>query len=679
MEGATSREARAEQARARAALRRSQRASSDRVLVGGATQEPPDPAAAARSASRAQTIEKLKARTRSAPAADAEWDVVTSPRDGQPDGDGAAASPAGGAAAGPSPTFDGPLRPPTEQPSRPSALPFSSVSTSRLGGGGVTVGWTVQGTALGPPAQSCEWAWHIQYGKRVADTWHDAAGSDWAWQAAGGGWCGTVEGLKPGDKYVVRVRAHCAGSYGPWSKKSEAIVAAPLTSAAPAQPLSTTNTDDGSPLSAMVSDVRAGQWSAALAHLRQHTDPDNDGSWFQGAAPKRDLTPGEEQRIVEVLHVACAHGDVPPDLVKRLLVTYPRAAQEKRMLPAGATGVDQGGGEGMALLPLQRALFAGVAPAVVSVLLMPPGYSEAAARVMSRERCEGKLLPLHIAAGTPGTPDATVEALIAVHGKATGEREANGLLPLHIAIWNHMPLSIVQLLLAKTGGGARAQTGRDLDAMWPVHLAASVCVPRPLLEVLIAAEPRLLGSKTKSGRTALHCALAPRRPTPPELPPLDYWVPTVETLIASDPAALLATDNEGRTPLHLSLWTGAPLPMVEMLLAAAPEATLERSVRSVPRPFDPLFAHKCSAAQGRAWADAARHRCWTRLRSRRGGGAAARGAGGDAAAEQGVVAAAARGGLCRCARGGASRVARRRRQHGGQACGRRLCAASGAG
>lgn len=590
------REARAAEARARAAARRAER---EAARSGGEQQaEGADAEQRARQQSRAKTLAKLKQRSQSqqgmAEVEQSDWLDVPSPR--SPDSARVAAPSAASSGSAPAsqaetqrassmPVLGGgsgnqPPQPPTA-PSRPIALPYTAVSTSRVGGGGVTVGWAITtGSATAPIAPvgwnaSRDWVWEAQFGKRV-DTWHDAATSDWHVQAAGGGWCGTVEGLVPGTWYSVRVRAHMDGVYGPWSKKSDLIAAEALTTAAPAQPLSTTHTEDGTPLSAMVGDVRAGEWEAALAHLKQYTHPDDEAGWAQGEVTQ-EPTLGEAQRIVELVHLAVSHAQVPAELVHRLLLVHPRAIQEKLTLPPVMDGHREvSAGDGLELLPLQRGLFSAVSPAVLDILLNPPEYSEAAARVLSRERCDGKLLPLHIASGTPGTTTATLEALLVVHAKATGEREANGLLPLHIAIWNHMPLAVVQLLLERTPGGHRSATSKEMDYMWPLHVAASVCVPIPLLEWLIAEEPKALSAKTRSGRTVLHCALAPKVPLPPEHPPLDWWEPTLDALMDAKPELLHATDGDGRTPLHLALWNSDPLPIVQKILGRAGEITLER-------------------------------------------------------------------------------------------------------
>ncbi len=592
---ATSREARAAEARARAAARRAAR-DSKRGGTGereDGTSHSVDADQSARQQSRAKTLAKLKQRSQSqqgmAEIDQSDWLEVASPK---PRESAAKAATPPSSSSGtqdpretqhPSPSTGTarngqPLQPPTA-PSRPIKLPFSSVCTSRVGGGGVTVGWAIlSGSSSAPVAPagwnaSRQWSWEAQYGKRV-DTWHDAEPSDWAWQAAGGGWCGTVEGLVPGTSYSIRVRACADGIPGPWSKKSDLIAAEALTVAAPTQPLSTTHIDDGSPLSAMISDVRVGEWEAALAHLKLYTHPDDETGWVHGEVAQ-EPTLGEAQRIVELVHVAVSHADVPVELVHRLLLVHPRAVQEKLTLPPAmnrqATGAD-----GLELLPLQRGLFTPVSPAVLEILLNPPEYSEAAARVLTRERCAGKLLPIHIASGTPGTTTVILEALLAVHPKATGEREEHGLLPLHVAIWNHMPLAIVQLLLERTPDGHRSVTSKEKDSMWPLHVAASVCVPRPLLEWLIAQEPKALRATTRSGRTALHCALSPTRPPPPDHPPLDWWEPTLEVLMNAAPDALHSTDNDGRTPLHLALWNSDPAPIIRKVVERARELTLER-------------------------------------------------------------------------------------------------------
>lgn len=588
------REARAAEARRRAAQRKAERDAKRSEPA-----PPPSESAEeeARRQSRAATLAKLKQRSASqqgmAEIDQSDWLDVPSPR---PSGGSARQLPVAAADGGddggghlqhaisaPARSSVGwrPPQPPTS-PSRPVPLDFQEVSTSRIGGSGVTVGWAITtGSGSAPIAplgwnNSREWLWEAQYGKQV-DRWHDAAQDDWSCQQAGGGWCGTVVGLVPGSWYSVRVRAHVDGVYGPWSKKSDLITAMKLTVAAPVQPESTSSVEaDGSALSAMVSDVRMGEWEAALAHLKQYTHPDDEAGWEQQEPPLDEPTIGEKQRIVELVHLALSHAHVPLELVWRLLVAYPRAIQERLALPPVMDGRGADGGEGLELLPLQRGLFAAVSPGVLGVLLNPPDYTEAAARVISRERCEGRLLPLHIAAATHGTTTATLDALLESHAKATGEREENGLLALHIAIWNSMPLAIVQMLIDKTPGGHKSATSKDMDYMWPLHIAASVCVPRPLLEWLIEAEPKALNAKTRSGRNALHCALAPKVPALPEYPPLHCWEPTVDVLMDASPGLLLATDADGRTPLHLALWNGDPLPVIRKVLEKAEEAALER-------------------------------------------------------------------------------------------------------
>lgn len=585
----TAREARAADARARAAARRAERDAKRGVGVGAARTSSHDAEQRARQASRAKTLAKLKQRSQSQQGmteiAQSDWLDVPSPK---PVESPQAATPTTNSSGGTSMAQpqdsskvavreSQPLQPPAT-PSRPIRLPHAAVSTSRVGGGGITVGWAITtGSASAPIAPagwnaSHEWAWEAQFGKRV-DTWHDASQSDWVWHATGGGWCGTVEGLIPGTSYSVRVRAKNAnGTCGPWSKKSEQIPAEELVAATPAKLASSTHFEDDSPLSAMLHDVRVGEWEAALAHMKLYTNPEDEAGWANGELAK-EPTPGEAQRLVELVHAALSHADVPVELVHRLLLAHPRIIQEKRTLPPDgqATAAD-----GLELLPLHRGLFCAVSPAVLEILLNPPEYSEVAAQVLARERCEGKLLPLHIASGTPGTTTVALEALLAKHPKAIGEREGNGLLPLHIAIWNHMPLAIVQLLAGWTPGGHRATTSKEKDSMWPLHVAASVCVPRPLLEWLISEEPKALRATTRSGRTALHCALAPKRPLPPEHPPLDWWEPTLEVLIDAAPDVLHSTDGDGRTPLHLALWNSDPLSIVRKVLERANEITLER-------------------------------------------------------------------------------------------------------
>ena len=587
------REARAAEARARAAARRAARDSKRDLGARADGTNSLDAEQRARQQARAKTLAKLKERSRSqqgmAEIDQSDWLEVASPKPRESTAPASAASSSSGTqdssemqhpSSSPASVPEGqPMQPPTA-PTRPIKVHFSAVCTSRVGGAGVTVGWAITtGSSSDPVAPagwhgSREWSWEAQYGKRV-DTWHDVQPSDWAWQAAGGGWCGTVEGLIPGTSYSIRVRALAGGIPGPWSKKSDLIAAEALATAAPAQPLSTAHIEDGSPLSAMLNDVRVGEWEAALAHLKLHTHPDDEEGWMHGEVG-RDPTLGEAQRIVELVHVAVSHADVPVELVHRLLLAHPRAIQEKLTLPPAVNGRLATAGDGLELLPLQRGLFAAVSPAVLDILLNPPGYSEAAARVLSRERCAGKLNPLHIASGTPGTTTMALEALLAVHPKATGEREDNGLFPLHVAIWNHMPLAIVQLLLERTPGGHRAVTSKEKDSMWPLHVAASVCVPRPLLEWLIAEEPKALRATTRSGRTVLHCALTPTRPLPPNHPPLDWWEPTLEIVMDAAPDLLHSTDTDGRTPLHLALWNSDPVSIIRKVIERASEITLER-------------------------------------------------------------------------------------------------------
>ena len=90
-----------------------------------------------------------------------------------------------------------------------------------------------------------------------------------------------------------------------------------------------------------------------------------------------------------------------------------------------------------------------------------------------------------------------------------------------------------------------------------------------------------LQARTRVGaQTVFHSALSPARPSPPQQPPVDQWCATVRALLEAltkaggDVAeALTAVDAEGRTPLHLALWRGAPLPLVQLLLSAAPAAS----------------------------------------------------------------------------------------------------------
>jgi ankyrin repeat protein len=104
---------------------------------------------------------------------------------------------------------------------------------------------------------------------------------------------------------------------------------------------------------------------------------------------------------------------------------------------------------------------------------------------------------------------AAVEALTAILGMAKDialKQNVNGLTPLHVAIANHCPKSILLKLLVTV---PKAATVADNDGMNSLHYVASFGVQSwTFVEQLITAYPELIYQQTIHGDTPLHLLIA---------------------------------------------------------------------------------------------------------------------------------------------------------------------------
>ena len=127
----------------------------------------------------------------------------------------------------------------------------------------------------------------------------------------------------------------------------------------------------------------------------------------------------------------------------------------------------------------------------------------AATEERSRERDEQGHLPLHLALWH-GAPLEVVLALLRVYPEAAGETATNSSwLPLHIALQAKAEPAVVRAILEARKAAAQACGAYG----WlPIHLAARRDHPADVVEVLLHAHPDGLSRRAESGDTALALA-----------------------------------------------------------------------------------------------------------------------------------------------------------------------------
>lgn len=160
-------------------------------------------------------------------------------------------------------------------------------------------------------------------------------------------------------------------------------------------------------------------------------------------------------------------------------------------------------------------------------------------------------LPLHLAMRYASAGPATLQLLIDANPAAAQHKTLNGLLPMHLAVMHigcgdYVAAECVRLLLKAYPAAAHEPTPSGYQ---PLHYvawfmggdAAAAC-----MRMLLEAHPAAAGTKSTSGDLPLHL-LAQNEADPPAA--------VVRVLVDAFPEALSAKDEHGLTPLQTAgLW-----------------------------------------------------------------------------------------------------------------------------
>ena len=133
--------------------------------------------------------------------------------------------------------------------------------------------------------------------------------------------------------------------------------------------------------------------------------------------------------------------------------------------------------------------------------------------------------------------------LEAADAGCASERNENGQLPLHVAVWNGAPAEVLKTLL--DAHPEAAQEKMDNSEWLPLHVALQAKASPKVVQMLLEAHPAAASTAAVYGWLPLH--VAARRGASAEI---------VEALLAVEPAALAALAESGDTPRMLALKYG---------------------------------------------------------------------------------------------------------------------------
>ena len=208
---------------------------------------------------------------------------------------------------------------------------------------------------------------------------------------------------------------------------------------------------------------------------------------------------------------------VPRTVIKKLLSVYPDAA-----LVRNAQG----------LVPVRAALAQGAPMETIDELLtlQPLTASEP-------DPDTGSWL-LHFAASCKPKV-ATWHRVLRAYPEAVRRRDANGMLPVHLALANELPLTHVRPLLESYPDGA---VEPDSKGQTLLHFAANLGVPANVVSAIMEYNPRATSTVDHAGNTPLHYAVASEKPSED----------VVALLMAHRPDAVSRLNRRGHSPLHLA-------------------------------------------------------------------------------------------------------------------------------
>jgi len=165
-------------------------------------------------------------------------------------------------------------------------------------------------------------------------------------------------------------------------------------------------------------------------------------------------------------------------------------------------------------------------------------------------------LPLHYASRySVDVPIQILQALLDAHRAGAESRDANGCLPLHLAM-RESSAEVVHALLEAYRPGAEAKTS---NGWLPIHHAMNPSGSVEVARLLLDAYPAGAEAETQGGRLPLHIAVQNQAPGQ-----------VVQLLLDVHPAAAQMPDSNGLLPLHAAASFGASAAVVQALLAAHP-------------------------------------------------------------------------------------------------------------
>jgi ankyrin repeat protein len=174
-----------------------------------------------------------------------------------------------------------------------------------------------------------------------------------------------------------------------------------------------------------------------------------------------------------------------------------------------------------------------------------------------QERDARGLLPLHLAVQRWPSNLELIRALIGARpADAAVERTPDGDRALHLAIKRGAPMAVVRLLVAE--GPRDVLRERDAHGSLPLHLAAALSTTLDAVDCITEAWPEALHEVDQEGRLPLHCAAAAGAGNGSETNdrPVRYerneCALVVQYLASRYRPALWVGDRKGWLPLHLA-------------------------------------------------------------------------------------------------------------------------------
>jgi ankyrin repeat protein len=184
-----------------------------------------------------------------------------------------------------------------------------------------------------------------------------------------------------------------------------------------------------------------------------------------------------------------------------------------------------------------------------------------------REQCPGHGLPVHMVFRNVAPDLHMAVGLIRLWPESLLLRDANGCLPLHLAVGNskrNVPPNVVSFMVRTGPGAVRV---RDQQGRLPIHAAlAEANWSSDVAQVLVAEWPESLRERDDQGRLPLHLAAAARIKSSGPM----------RSLVEAWPQALRERDALGQLPLHASAHSFQESSVVRYFVRQWPESVRER-------------------------------------------------------------------------------------------------------